>query len=76
MLGVNAGSAGNPVVATFNLSGNGYLNMPAGELAVGHNSSAQSYTTDTYNQTGGTALLQYLSVGGPAARPATLLRSA
>jgi fibronectin-binding autotransporter adhesin len=66
MLGVNAGTALNPVLATFNLSGNAYLNMPNSELAVGRNDSAQSYTTDTYSQTGGTAVVQYLSVGGAA----------
>ena len=64
MMGVNPGSAGNQVLANFNLSGTGYLNMSAGELAVGRGDAACSYTTDTYQQTGGTAVVEYLSIGG------------
>lgn len=63
MLGVNAGTAVTPIVATFNMNG-GFLNMGISELAVGRNDSAQSYTTDSYSQSAGTAMFQYLSVGG------------
>ncbi len=59
MMGVNTYAQ-----TTFNLSGTGNLYMPTAELAIGRNDSAQSYTTDTFNQTGGTASVQYLSIGG------------
>ena len=63
MLGVNGGASGNREVAIFNLSGPAFLNMPGCELAVGRNDGATSYSTDTYQQTGGTAIVGYLSIG-------------
>lgn len=67
MLGVNAGSAGG----TFNLSGTGELNMTLASggtgnatLQVGRYDSAANNTTNYFNQTGGTANVGVLSIGG------------
>jgi len=59
MLGVNAG--GN---ATFNLSGTGNLAMGSGALQVGRADSSQANCIVAYNQSGGTATVKTLVVGG------------
>lgn len=59
-LGVN-----NYSTNTFNLSGTGVLNLPAGGLHVGRtNRSDVTSTNNTFNQTGGTATVGTLIVGG------------
>jgi autotransporter-associated beta strand protein len=67
MLGVNTGASGG----TFNLSGTGVLNMTAASggtgnatLQVGRFDSAANNTTNEFNQTGGTANIGVLSIGG------------
>jgi fibronectin-binding autotransporter adhesin len=64
MIGVNDGSPGYPIEATFNLSGAGYLNNAAGTLQVVRGDSTASFQNSTYNQTGGTSLNRYLVIGG------------
>jgi autotransporter-associated beta strand protein len=68
MLGVNAGSAGNVVTANFNLSGTGSIIESSGDgmLAIGRYDNSASYTTDTFSQTGGTATINQLTLGGAA----------
>jgi fibronectin-binding autotransporter adhesin len=70
MLGVNTGASGG----TFNLSGTGALNMTAASggtgnatLQVGRYDSAANNTTNEFNQTGGTANVGVLSIGGNGA---------
>ena len=70
MLGVNTGSAGG----TFNLSGTGELNLTAASggtgdshLAIGRFDSTANNTNNTFNQTGGTANVGILSMGGNGA---------
>lgn len=67
MLGVNTGSSGG----TFNLSGTGQLNMTAASggtgnatLQVGRFDSAANNTNNDFNQSGGTANVGVLSMGG------------
>jgi autotransporter-associated beta strand protein len=67
ILGVNTGAAGG----TFNLSGTGTLNMTLASggtgdatLAIGRHDSDASNTNNTFNQTGGTANVGILSMGG------------
>jgi autotransporter-associated beta strand protein len=67
MIGVN-----NSSTATFNLSGTGNLNLGTGELAVGRNDEAATGCTVVYNQTGGTASVGYLSIGGQGGSTATI----
>jgi autotransporter-associated beta strand protein len=64
MIGVNAGSAGNLINATFNLSGDGFLNNASGALQVVRGDSTSSYQNSTYFQTGGHSVNQYLLIGG------------
>ena len=64
MLGVNAGSTG-----TFNLSGSGSLQMTSGGnsiLQIGRSDSAVHNTTALFYQTGGTADIGTLAMGGAA----------
>ena len=70
MLGVNTGASGG----TFNLSGTGTLNMTLASggtgdatLAIGRHDSAANNTNNTFNQTGGTANVGILSMGGVGA---------
>lgn len=67
MLGVNTGAAGG----TFNLSGTGTLNMTAASggtgdatLSIGRHDATANNTNNTFNQTGGTANVGILSMGG------------
>ncbi len=67
MLGVNTGAYGG----TFNLSGSGVLNMTAASggggdatLQIGRYDPTANGTTNLFNQTGGTANVGYLSIGG------------
>ena len=62
MIGVNSGCSG-----IFNLSGTGNLNIPTAELAVGRNDSGVVGCTAAYNQSGGSATVGYLSIGGQSA---------
>ena len=64
MLGVNDGILGNPISAQFTLSGSGYLDIPNGMLAVGRYDLASNYTADSFMQTGGTATVGTLAIGG------------
>ena len=67
-VGVNTGST-----ATFNLSGTGTLTMPATstlQITRSDNSGA-SGVTGTFNQTGGTATVGILQMGGSNTAPAT-----
>ncbi len=49
---------------TFNLSGNGVLDMSASNVQIARSDSAQVNTTATFNQTGGTATIGTLTIGG------------
>jgi fibronectin-binding autotransporter adhesin len=62
MLGVNTGSAGNPMVAAFNMSGGTINNSSL--LMICRSDSATSYFNSSYTQTGGTATHATLVVGG------------
>jgi len=64
MIGVNNGAAGNPIAATFNLSGTGSLNNATGTLQVVRGDDASSFHNSTYNQTGGTSSNGFLTIGG------------
>ncbi len=66
MLGVNNGCS-----ATFNLSGTGSLLLSSAELAVGRDDSAVTNCTVAYNQSGGTATIGYLSIGGQSGSTTT-----
>ncbi len=62
MIGVNDGTTG-----TFNLSGTGSINLVTAQAAlmVGRSDIALTTATSaTYNQTGGTATVQTLTIGG------------
>ena len=70
MLGVNSGASGG----TFNLSETGVLNMTAASggggdapLMIGRHDATAPNTTNLFNQTGGTANVGILSIGGSAA---------
>ncbi|PAW75197.1 MAG: hypothetical protein B9S38_02215 [Verrucomicrobiia bacterium Tous-C4TDCM] len=58
IIGVNTGTS-----ATLNVSG-GTLDLPLSSLQVGRSDSAADTTTAIYNQTGGTATVGTLRVGG------------
>jgi fibronectin-binding autotransporter adhesin len=67
MLGVNTGAVGG----TFNLSGSGVLNMTADSggggnalLEIGRSDAVANNTTNLFNQTGGTANVGILAIGG------------
>ena len=69
MLGVNTGAFGG----TFNLSGTGVLNMTAASggggdalLEIGRSDTTASGTNNLFNQTGGTANVGILTLGGSA----------
>ncbi|MCU0795783.1 MAG: autotransporter-associated beta strand repeat-containing protein [Akkermansiaceae bacterium] len=64
MLGVNDGSTGNPINATFNLSGTGFLNNATGSLQIVRGDSTSSFHNSTYTQTGGTSSNGSLIIGG------------
>ncbi|MGL6073984.1 MAG: beta strand repeat-containing protein [Fimbriiglobus sp.] len=75
MMGVNTNATG-----TFNLSGTGVLNMTNtsrgdslgdGKLLLGRVDSASTTVTSNFNQTGGTANVGILSIGGNAAAGVT-----
>ena len=76
MLGVNSNLAPGPSSGggTFNLSGTGVLNMTAASggggnalLQIGRSDTAANNTTNAFNQTGGTANVGILTMGGTAA---------
>ena len=63
ILGVNTGSTG-----TFNLSGSGTLNLAGANLQIGRSeNSAATNATGIFNQSGGTATVGYLGIGGNSA---------
>lgn len=64
MVGVNAGSSGNPIVASFALSGTGFLNNATGCLQVVRGDSAASFQQASYLQSGGTSTNGSLIIGG------------
>ncbi len=66
MLGVNTGCS-----ASFNLSGTGSLLLGSAELAVGRDDSGVTGCTVAYNQSGGTATIGYLSIGGQSGSTTT-----
>jgi autotransporter-associated beta strand protein len=68
MIGVNDGTAGNPINATFNLSGTG--NLSTTSLQVVRGDSTSSFQNSTYNQTAGTAAIGTLLIGGNGANGA------
>ncbi len=59
ILGTNAAGT-----STFNLSGTGILNASNALLMVGRSDSAANNTTNLFNQTGGTATVGTLTIGG------------
>ena len=61
VLGTNSDST-----ATFNLSGTGSLEIPQalGYLQIGRSNSTATSTSGTFNQTGGTAIVTNLGMGG------------
>jgi autotransporter-associated beta strand protein len=76
MLGVNSNPAPGPASGggTFNLSGSGVLNMTAASggggnaiLQIGRSDAIANNTTNVFNQTGGTANVGILGMGGAAA---------
>ncbi len=63
MLGVNTGSNG-----TFNLSGTGTLTVAGtSRLMIGRSDAIQTNTTNLFSQTGGTATISDMTMGGPNA---------
>ena len=66
ILGVNSGCSG-----TFNLSGSGVLSLPFATLEVGRSDAAATGGVAAFNQTGGTATLGYLTLGGYSGAGAT-----
>ena len=70
MLGVNSNPAPGPASGggVFNLSGTGVLNVVSGGiLQIGRSDATANNTTNAFNQTGGTATVGILSLGGKAA---------
>lgn len=61
--GIVLGSNAN-ATSTFNMSGTAEINLPTAPLQVGRFDSAQNNTINTYNQTGGSALVGSLGIGG------------
>ena len=57
----------NNSTATFNLSGTGTLVVPQtfGYLQISRSNSSSDSISGTFNQTGGTAAISYLGMGGP-----------
>ena len=66
MIGVNPSCSG-----IFNLSGTGNLALGLGELAVGRDDAGNAGCTVAYMQTGGSATVNYLSVGGQSGSSGT-----
>jgi fibronectin-binding autotransporter adhesin len=64
MIGVNSGTSGNLIQATFNLTGTGFLNNASGTLQVVRGDATSAFQNSTYNQTGGTSTNGTLLVGG------------
>jgi len=62
MLGVNPGNSG-----TFNLSGTGNLSLEDSILMIGRSDSAAAGCVALFNQTGGTATVKTLTIGGTGA---------
>ena len=84
MLGVNSNPTPGPTSGggTFNLSGTGVINMTLasgatgdGILMIGRSDVVANNTTNSFNQTGGTANIGILAVGGAIVRPAETTRS-
>jgi fibronectin-binding autotransporter adhesin len=70
IMGVNTGVGGG----TINLSGTGTLQMASGGnslLQIGRSDAAANNTTNLFNQTGGTATIGILAMGGAAAAGST-----
>ena len=67
MIGVNHGSSGNFINATFTLSGTGFLNNASGTLQVVRGDSASSWQNSTYHQSDGTSNNGTLNIGGNGA---------
>ncbi len=75
MLGVNVNA-----IANFNLGGTGFLNMTAASggggdalLQIGRSDSTTNATTNTFTQTGGTANVGILTLGGSAGGSSTVV---
>ena len=67
MLGVNENSS-----ATFNLSGTGNLTVNStNRLMIGRSDSTENNTTSLFSQSGGTATISGLTIGGGGANAAT-----
>ena len=67
MLGVNENSS-----ATFNLSGTGNLTVNStNRLMIGRSDDTQNNTTSLFSQSGGTATISVLTIGGGGANAAT-----
>ena len=67
MLGVNSDSS-----ATFNLSGTGNLTViSTNRLMIGRSDSTENNTTSLFSQSGGTATITGLTIGGGGANAAT-----
>ena len=73
MLGVNSNTVAGSGGGTFNLSGTGTLNMTAASggggdalLEIGRSDTVANNTTNAFNQTGGTANVGILTLGGAA----------
>ncbi len=76
MLGVNTNPAPGPASGggTFNLSGTAVLNMVTGGnslLQIGRSDAVANNTTNAFNQTGGTATVGILAMGGGATAGST-----
>ena len=67
MIGVNPACSG-----IFNLSGTGNLALGLGELAVGRDDAGNVGCTVAYSQTGGSATVNYLSIGGQSGSTGTI----
>ena len=59
IIGTNPGTSG-----VFNLSGTGNLDLSTALLQVGRSEAATGGTTNLFNQTGGTAVVNILAIGG------------
>ena len=70
MIGVNEGSSGNPIRATFILSGTGNLNNASGALQVVRADSIAAWQDASYQQSGGTSNHGTLVIGGNGANGA------
>ncbi len=64
-------AANNNSTGTFNLSDTGTLSLGSGTLMIGRSDATTFNGTATFNQTGGTATIGTLSIGGSAASTGT-----